>query len=66
MPKQKTRKSVAKRFKVTGTGKVLHHRARKSHLLTRMSSKSKRQLRKTNKLGPADRKRVKKMMNHGS
>jgi large subunit ribosomal protein L35 len=65
MPKQKTRKAVAKRFKVTGTGKVTHHRARKGHLLTGMSSKNKRQLRKTSKLSPAEKKSVKRMMPYG-
>lgn len=48
MPKaiarRKTKKSVAKRFKVTGTGKVLRRQASKRHLLQSKSSKQKRQL----------------------
>ena len=62
MPKMKTRSAVAKRFKVTGNGKVKHQRARKGHLLTRMDRKNKRQLRRPNTLDSADAKRVKKML----
>ena len=62
MSKMKTRKSVAKRFKVTGTGKLLHHRARKSHLLSKMKTKSKRQLRGAKTVEDCDARRLKKMM----
>ncbi|MBN2449043.1 MAG: 50S ribosomal protein L35 [Lentisphaeria bacterium] len=44
MPKQKTRKSAAKRFKQTGTGKFRHNRANVRHILTKKSSKRKRRL----------------------
>ncbi len=44
MPKLKTRKAAAKRFKVTGTGKFLRRRAFKNHLLDHKSSKLKRHL----------------------
>lgn len=65
MPKMKTRKAVAKRFKVTARGKVMHHRARKSHLLSKMNSKSKRQLRDEKEVNSSDLKRIKSMMPYG-
>lgn len=45
MPKQKTHKGMAKRFKVTATGKVKHRSAFRGHLLSAKSGKRKRQLR---------------------
>jgi large subunit ribosomal protein L35 len=47
MPKQKTHKGAAKRFKVTGTGKVKRGQAMKSHMLTGKTTKRKRNLRKS-------------------
>jgi large subunit ribosomal protein L35 len=44
LPKAKTRKSAAKRFKITGSGKILHRRAGRSHLLAKKSSARKRRL----------------------
>ena len=46
MPKMKTHTGAAKRFSVTGTGKVKRRRAYKSHILTKKSQKRKRHLRK--------------------
>lgn len=46
MPKIKTNKSAAKRFKVTGTGKLKRNKAYKRHILTKKSPKTKRTLRK--------------------
>ena len=46
MPKMKTHKGAAKRFSVTGTGKVKRNKAFKSHILTKKSSKRKRNLRR--------------------
>lgn len=46
MPKMKTRKSVACKFKVTGTGKLLRRRAGKRHLLSDKSSKRKQKMGK--------------------
>lgn len=46
MPKLKTNRSVAKRFKVTGTGKLKRFKANKSHILTKKTTKRKRNLRK--------------------
>ena len=45
MPKVKTKKAAAKRFKMTGTGKLKRMKAYKSHILTKKSAKRKRNLR---------------------
>ena len=51
MPKVKTSRAAAKRFKTTGTGKLVRNKAYKSHILTKKSQKRKRNLRKqTNEL----------------
>ncbi|HLP77247.1 MAG TPA: 50S ribosomal protein L35 [Candidatus Paceibacterota bacterium] len=55
----KTRKSVAKRFKITGTGKVLFRGAGRRHLLQGKSSKRRRSLRKAKILGATDLYRIK-------
>ena len=47
MPKVKTKRAAAKRFKVTGTGKLKRMKAYKSHILTKKSAKRKRNLRKS-------------------
>lgn len=46
MPKMKTRKAVAARFKVTGTGKLKRRRPARRHLLTKKSANRKRRLKK--------------------
>ena len=46
MPKVKTSRAAAKRFKTTGTGKLVRNKAYKSHILTKKSTKRKRNLRK--------------------
>lgn len=62
MPKQKTHSGAKKRFKVTGTGKILHERAGKRHLLERKSSALTRRLTGTAELAPADAKVAKKLL----
>lgn len=57
--KAKTRKAVAKRFKVTGTGKVLRRKQGKRHILQKKSSKRKRMLGKACLVSDADLKAVK-------
>ncbi len=59
MPKIKTRRGVAKRFRATGTGKLKRARAFKRHILTKMSSKRKRQLRAPALVSAADTPRIK-------
>ncbi len=69
MPKSiarsKTRKSVAKRFKVTGTGKIVRTRAGRRHLLSSKNAKSKRQLAKSAVVHDSDVDRVKNSMPFG-
>jgi large subunit ribosomal protein L35 len=62
MPKMKTNKSVAKRFKITGKGKVKRGQAFKSHILTKKTAKRKRNLRKAVIAAKGDEKRVKRML----
>lgn len=62
MPKMKTHRGAAKRFKKTGTGKFTHQKQGKRHILTKMTSKRKRQLRERGEISKADHKRVKQMV----
>ena len=62
MPKMKTSRAAAKRFKLTKTGKVKRSKAYKSHILTKKSSKRKRNLRKAGLLSSADAKVMKKIL----
>jgi large subunit ribosomal protein L35 len=64
MPKQKTRKSVAKRFKQSATGKIKRGSAGGSHLLTGKSRKKKRSMRSTRIVDKTDMKRIAKCL-HG-
>ncbi len=50
MPKMKTNRSAAKRFKVTASGKIMHKRSGKRHLLRKKSAKAKRALSKDKEL----------------
>ena len=45
MPKQKTHRGAAKRFKISGGGKVVRHQSMASHILTKKTTKRKRKLR---------------------
>ncbi len=58
--KSKTRSAVAKRFKVTGTGKVLRRKQGKRHILQKKNRKRKRNLGKATLVSAADIKAVKK------
>ncbi|MAV93116.1 50S ribosomal protein L35 [Candidatus Marinimicrobia bacterium] len=62
MPKMKTKKSAAKRFKKTGTGKLVYNQCGNRHLSTKKSSKRKRQLRKSKTLSSAMTKRTNNML----
>lgn len=66
MPKLKTKRSAAKRFKITGSGKILRRRAFKSHLLSKKASKRKRRLRRPALVSGADLSRVRKLLPYGS
>mgnify|MGYP000849362072 CR=1 FL=1 len=50
MPKMKTHKGSAKRFRRTGTGKIMRAKAFKSHILTKKTTKRKRNLRKATEI----------------
>ena len=56
--KKKTKKAAAKRFRLTGKGKVRRHKAFKSHILTKKTAKRKRQLRKGTIASRADERRL--------
>lgn len=62
MPKMKTSRAAAKRFKVTGTGKLVRNKAYKSHILTKKSQKRKRNLRKQTVIDPSNNKNMKKIL----
>lgn len=63
MPKMKTKKAVAKRFKLTGTGKIKRFKSNKQHLLGFKTSKRKRGLRKSTLVSASFVKQYKKMLN---
>jgi len=56
--KMKSHRGASKRFKISGTGKVMRHKAYKSHILTKKSAKRKRGLRQGTTLTSADQKRI--------
>ncbi|MCM1102871.1 MAG: 50S ribosomal protein L35 [bacterium] len=62
MPKMKTKKAAAKRFKQTGTGKLKRSKAYKQHILTKKSSKTKRNLRKPAVTDATNVKNMKKIL----
>jgi large subunit ribosomal protein L35 len=62
MPKQKTNRSAAKRFKRTGTGKFRRNKAYHSHILTKKSPKRKRNFRKKTLVSKADESRVRRLL----
>lgn len=62
MPKLKTHRGAAKRFKLTGTGKVRRRRAFHSHILTSKTAKRKRNLRKSAVLDERDAPAIKRLI----
>jgi large subunit ribosomal protein L35 len=62
MPKMKSHSGMAKRVKITGSGKILAEQAGKRHLLEHKSSKRTRRLTGTVEVAKADVKRIKKML----
>ncbi len=62
MPKMKTRRAAAKRFKVTGSGEFKRSKAFKSHILEKKSPARKRNLRKATLVSKSDYERVTKML----
>ncbi|MGI5351210.1 50S ribosomal protein L35 [Streptomyces sp. CA-250714] len=62
MPKNKTHSGARKRFKVTGTGKVMRQRAGRRHLLEHKPSTLTRRLAGKTEAAPADAKKIKKLL----
>ena len=62
MPKLKTKSGAKKRFKVTGTGKIMHKHAYKNHILTKKETKQKRRLRHKAVVKKSDMNNVKAML----
>lgn len=62
MPKVKVKSAAKKRFKLTGTGKIKRKHAFKSHILTKKSTKRKRNLTHTGLISKPDTKNVKAML----
>ena len=62
MPKMKTKRAAAKRFKVTGSGKLKRNKAYKSHILTKKTTKRKRNLRQATMTDATNEKVMKKIL----
>ena len=62
MPKMKTRRGAAKRFKISGSGRIKRNKANHRHMLVRRSNKAKRKMRQTGVLASGDLKLVKAML----
>ena len=62
MPKMKTHRGAAKRFKATGTGKLRRRRAYRNHILEKKSSARKRRLKDEAVLAPGDAARIQRML----
>jgi large subunit ribosomal protein L35 len=66
MPKLKTHKGIAKRIKITKSGKLKRRRSSRSHLREKKSAKTKRRYRRMEDLSNHDKKAVKKLLPYGS
>ena len=62
MPKQKSKRSLRKRVKLTGRGRLRRYHAYKRHILTKKSAKRKRHLRKAAMVDHSDELRLKRLM----
>ena len=65
MPKLKTNKSAAKRFKITKSGKLKKRAAKRGHILSKMSRKTKRKLRSSGYVSDADVKKIRRLLSYG-
>ena len=66
MPKMKTHRGAAKRFRSTGTGKFKRSKAYKSHILTKKSTKRKRKLDTPTTVSSSDQRKVERMLPYGA
>jgi large subunit ribosomal protein L35 len=62
MPKMKTKRGAAKRFKLSASGKIIRSKAFSSHILTKKSTKRKRNLRKGTEVCASDLKGIKRLI----
>ena len=62
MPKQKTRRGAAKRFRLTGSGKLKRNKANHRHMLIRRSKSGKRKMRNAGIVDGSDSKKVRRML----
>ena len=62
MPKMKTRRAAAKRFKLTGRGRIKRNKANHSHMLIRRSNSAKRKMRQPDLVDGSEEKRVRRMI----
>ncbi len=62
MPKLKTNRGAAKRFKVTGSGKIKRNNSHRRHILTKKSTKRKREMRHSTLVSDADLSHVRKLL----
>ncbi|HLT18709.1 MAG TPA: 50S ribosomal protein L35 [Thermomicrobiales bacterium] len=66
MPKMKTNKAAARRFRITAGGKVMRAKGMKSHFRRRKSKRTKRMFDKMFEVAPQDRKRIKRLLPYGA
>ncbi len=66
MPKLKTHRGAAKRFKATASGRFKRSKAYKSHILTKKTTKRKRKLDTRTMVSPSDQRRVAQMLPYGN
>jgi large subunit ribosomal protein L35 len=62
MPKLKTNRAARKRFRKTATGKIRRNHAYKSHILTKKTTKRKRNLRRSALVHPANARRIRRLI----
>ena len=62
MPKMKTNRGAAKRFRASASGKIIRNKANSSHILTKKNTKRKRNLRKSTVMAASNVKNVKRML----
>ena len=65
MPKMKTHRGAAKRFKLTASGKIVRRKSLSQHILTSKTTKRKRSLRKAALISPSDTKRISRLLPNG-
>lgn len=65
MPKIKTNRSAAKRFKATGSGKFTYHKSHASHILTKKTRKRKRSLRNNNIVDQTNMRELRRLLPNG-